>query len=106
PGRINEVFLEHKRKIGGRPDPVPDGVLVDAAGRSETGDALVPAELAQTLFTLESDGEVSAPVPSRSGFALVQRVGLRPATPLDKVPQLERDAAREKLAAKHAAHQV
>lgn len=102
PERARELFLELKRKVGGRRDPVPDGVLVDREGRNETGDALVPAEIASAVFELDADSQVSEPVKSGSGFALVQRVGSRPATPIEKVPPQELEAAREKIAARRA----
>jgi hypothetical protein len=102
PDKKRDLFQELKRKVGGRPDRIPDGALVDGEGRGEVGDALVPVEVARALFALEADGEVSEPVASGGGFAVVQRVGLRPATPVEKVPANERSAATEKLAAARA----
>ena len=102
PDKHKDLFQELKRKVGGRPDRIPDGALVDAEGRGEVGDALVPVELARALFALEKDTEVSEPVASGGGFAIVQRVGVRPATPVAKVPTIEREAATDKLAAARA----
>ncbi len=102
PDKKRDLFQELKRKVGGRPDRIPDGALVDGEGRGEVGDALVPVEVARALFALEADDEVSEPVASGGGFAVVQRVGLRPATPVEKVPANERMAATEKLAAARA----
>lgn len=102
PDKRAELFLELKRKVGGRPDPAPDGVLVDLEGKGELGEALVPAEIATAVFALKEDLEVSEPVAVNGGFALVQRVAARPATPLAQVPKTEVDAAREKLAIKRA----
>jgi hypothetical protein len=102
PDKRQELFLELKRKVGGRPDPAPDGVLVDVEGKGELGEALVPAEIARAAFALKEDFEVSEPVAVNDGFALVQRVAARPATPLAQVPKTEVDAAREKLAIKRA----
>lgn len=102
PDKKRDLFLELKRKVGGRPDPAPDGVLVDIEGKGELGDALVPVELAQAVFALKEDLTVSEPVASGGGFALVMRVGSRPATPLAQVPAIEVQSAKEKLAIKRA----
>ena len=102
PDKRRELFLELKQKIGGRPDTTPDGVLVDMEGKGELGEALVPVEIARAAFALKEDLEVSEPIAVNDGFALVQRVATRPATPLAQVPKNEVDAAREKLAIRRA----
>lgn len=102
PDKRRELFLELKQKIGGRPDTTPDGVLVDMDGKGELGEALVPVEIARAAFALKEDLEVSEPIAVNDGFALVQRVATRPATPLAQVPKNEVDAAREKLAIRRA----
>lgn len=102
PDKRRELFLELKQKVGGRPDTTPDGVLVDMEGKGELGEALVPVEIARAAFALKEDLEVSEPIAVNDGFALVQRVATRPATPLAQVPKNEVDAAREKLAIRRA----
>lgn len=102
PDKRRELFLELKQKVGGRPDTTPDGILVDIEGKGELGEAIVPVEIARAAFALKEDLEVSEPVAVNDGFALVQRVATRPATPLSQVPKNEVDAAREKLAIRRA----
>lgn len=102
PDKRRELFLELKQKVGGRPDTTPDGVLVDIEGKGELGEAFVPVEIARAAFALKEDLEVSEPIAVNDGFALVQRVATRPATPLAQVPKNEVDAAREKLAVRRA----
>lgn len=96
------VFAEAKKKLGKRDEVIPDGVLVDAQGKSELGEALLPEEGAKVLFALAADGDVSAPTKVGDMWLVIQRVGVRPGTPLDKVPEDQRTAAREKLVAHRA----
>jgi len=96
------AFLETKKKLGDKDEVIPDGVLVDAQGKSEVGEALLPKEGAKVLFALAGDGDVSAPAKVGDMWLVIQRVGLRPGTPLDKVPDEQRTAARDKIAAHRA----
>ncbi len=102
PDKRRESFLEVKAKVGLKGEDVPDGVLVDADGRNELGDALVPAEVGKALFALTEDGQVSDPVEVGESFVLVQRLGVRPGTPLEGVPADQRQLAVDKLVAARA----
>ncbi len=102
PDKRRESFLEVKAKVGRKGEDVPDGVLVDIEGRNELGEALVPAEVGKALFALTEDGAVSEPVQVGESFVLVQRLGVRPATPLEGVPADQRQLAMDKLVAARA----
>jgi hypothetical protein len=102
PASARQTFLAIKQKVGAKGETVPDGVLVDAEGRDELGEALVPPEVSKALFALTENGQISEPVAVGESFIIVQRVGLRPATPLTGVPENERGAALDKIVAARA----
>ncbi len=97
--KILAAFVAEKGK---RRETVPDGVLVDVQGLSESGERLIPEEGAKALFALEKDGDISPPTKAGEMWILVMRLGVRPATPLASVPADQKDAAREKLVSKRA----
>lgn len=97
--KIMAAFLAEKGK---RREAVPDGVLVDVQGLTETGERVIPEEGAKVLFTLEKDGDISPPTKVGDMWILVLRLGVRPGTPLASVPADQKDAAREKLVSKRA----
>lgn len=101
-GELSKLFLEAKqRRLGRRGEVVPDGVLVDARGKNELGEVVVPEEAARVLFTLE-EGVLSPPTQVGDVWMLMMNLGARPGTPLDKVPESERQAAHDRIAAARA----
>jgi len=101
-----KAFLDLKAKRGHRQELVPDGVLVDLRGKSELGEMLLPEDGAKVLFALTAAGQVSKPSHVGDMWLLIQQVGVRPGTPLDKVPAEQRNAARDQLVAHHAMIQL
>lgn len=102
-----EAFIGAKRKRRGnrdarREEVAPDGVLVDAAGRTETGEQVLPEDAARILFALEADGAISAPTKVGDLWVVVMRVGVRPGTPLAQVPADQRKAAADRLIAQRS----
>jgi len=96
------TFLAAKGKGGKRRDGVPDGTLVDAQGKNELGETLLPEEGATVLFALTKDGEVSAPTKIGDAWLLLMRVAVRPGTPVALVPDDQKAAAKEKIVAARA----
>ncbi len=101
-GEPLEVFLAAKTATGRRHDVVPDGALVDAQGKNELGETIIPEEGAKVLFALTKNGEVSAPSKVGNMWLLLMRVAVRPGTPVDQVPADQKAAAKEKIVAARA----
>ena len=81
----------------------PAGVLFDPSGKGDSGQAVVPPKIAETAFTLANDGDLSQPFELAPGrWALVMRTGVRPGTPLDKVPPDVRQRMHDGLVASRA----
>lgn len=81
----------------------PLGALFDPQGKGDAGQAVVPPKVAETAFALATEGAISEPVEVATGrFALVLLTGVRPGTPLDKVPPEVRQKAEDGLVAVRA----
>jgi len=97
-----KVFLAEKSRNGRRHDVVPDGALVDAQGKNETGEVLLPEAGAKVLFSLTKDGEIAPPSRVGDVWLLILRVAVRPGTPVEQVPADQKTAAKEKIVAARA----
>jgi len=81
----------------------PLGALFDKGGKGDAGQAVVPPKVAETAFALAAEGDISEPIEIATGrFALVMLTGMRPGTPLDKVPPEVRQKAEDGLVAARA----
>lgn len=102
-----KAFKTHGGRVMGRGKEdetvAPVGVLFDAQGKGDNGQAVVPQKVAEVAFTLAEDGDIGEPVAmAENRWVLVMRTGIRPGTPLDKVPPEERERTKQGLVAARA----
>ncbi|MCC6625170.1 MAG: peptidyl-prolyl cis-trans isomerase [Deltaproteobacteria bacterium] len=99
------------RARGGKPQApqgddktlAPQGALFDPQGKGDAGQSVVPPKVAEAAFALKIEGEISEPIEiATSRWVLVMLSGIRPGTPLDKVPPEVATRTREGLVATRA----